>query len=486
VERILRVTAAMGLSSFLTIALGAVRYKFIATELGAPGVGLLGILTSAMSLGVVLFSLGLNTSGVQATAAAGGDEAQFQRTRTALLVGSRWLGGVGGLLVVLLGLTLGPSLLPKPAHPVLMVWLGVALAANVISGAQLALLNGTGKFRALVKSNAWGSVIGTLVTIAAVYISGQAGLVAALAAAPLATLVYSSWFLLRGREVYPRLPFRKWWPELHGMLTLGGAVTLALLLGTGTQLIVRVWLQQNQGLLVVGYFQAAWTITSLYLGFVLMGLAAEYYPRISAQSAEPSRQNASVDDQIRLALLLGAPVLLWMMVLSPFALHILYAADFQSATSILRWQLFGDILKIVGWAVGFLLLARKAHRAYFLAELSWNLCYVALALALTLPSKNGLYALGVAYSGAYALYVLVTLWLAHRETRFILQRHTFVSLVALLLVGGATLWSVENGSRMGLYSAVSLASGITLVSLVTLLRWRERERRAKNEVGSLI
>ena len=70
-KRILRATAAMGLSSLLTVALGAVRYKFIAVELGAPGVGLLGILTSAATLGVVIFCLGLNTSGVQATASAG-------------------------------------------------------------------------------------------------------------------------------------------------------------------------------------------------------------------------------------------------------------------------------------------------------------------------------------------------------------------------------------------------------------------------------
>lgn len=483
-ERILRATAAMGLSSLLTVGLGAVRYKFIATELGAPGVGLLGILTSAMTFGVIFFSLGLNTSGVQATAAAGADEVQYQRTRAALLLGSRWLGGAGGLLVALLGLTLGASFLPRPAHPVLMVWLGVALAAMVISGGQLALLNGTGNIRALVKSNAWGSVIGTVVTIVAVYASGQAGLIAALAAAPLATLACSSWFLLREPKVYPRPRFSQWWPELRGMLMLGGVVTLGLLLSGATQLIVRVWLQQSQGLSSAGYFQAAWTITSMYLGFVLMGLAVEYYPRISTQSAEPRRLNVSVDSQIRLALLLGAPVLLWMMVLSPFVLHVLYASDFQSATEILRWQLFGDILKIVGWAVGFMLLARRARVAFFLAELSWNICY--LLLALPLLSQTGLSGLGMAYMVSYALYVLVTLWLAHRETRFMLQRHTFALLGVLLLVGGTTLWSVENGSIMGLYTGATLASGATVASFFTIRRWRERERRTKNEVGSLI
>jgi len=267
------------------------------------------------------------------------------------------------------------------------------------------------------------------------------------------------------------------------MLMLGWVVTLAMLLGSATQLIVRVWLQQRQGLSSTGYFQAAGTITTLYLGFVLMGLAVEYYPRISAQSTEPDRLNVSVDSQIRVALLLGSPVLLWMMVLSPWVLQVLYASDFQSATGILRWQLFGDILKIVGWAVGFLLLARKARGAFFLAELSSNACY--LLLALPLASQDGLSALGMAYTGSYSIYVLVTLWLAHRETGFMLQRHTFALLIALLLVGGTTLWSVENGSRIGLYTGVALASGVTVGSVLSIRRWRERERRTRNEADSL-
>lgn len=481
-ERILRVTAAMGFSSLLTVALGAVRYKFIAAELGAQGIGLLGILTSAMTLGVVLFSLGLSTSGVQATAAAGGDGSQFQRTRAALLVGSRWLGGVGGLLVALLGLTLGGSLLPSSGHPILMVGLGVALAATVISGAQLALLNGTGHIRAILKSNVWGSVIGTLATILAIYFSGQAGIIAGLVATPLATLAYSSWFLLREPRVSPRPRFREWWPELRGMLRIGGAVTVSASLGVATNFFVRLWLERGQGLSFVGYFQAAWTITSLYLGFVLGGLAVEYYPRISKESTEPRRLNISVDRQIRVALLLGSPVLLWMIVLSPVVLHILYAPDFQLAAGILRWQLFGDILKVVGWAVGFLLLARRARGAFFLAELSWNVGY----LALVLPSRGGLSALGMAYAGAYALYALVTLWLAHRETGFLLQRSTLKLIVLLLLVGGATLWGMESASSIGRCIGAILASGVTLASFLTLRRWRDKERRIESTVVDVV
>ncbi|TFB85611.1 hypothetical protein E3O44_13575 [Cryobacterium algoricola] len=479
-ERILKATVVVGLSSLLTVAFGAVRYKFIATELGATGVGLLGILTSGITFGVVLFSLGLNTSGVQAAAAASGDKAKFQLTRFALLRGSNWLGVAGGLIVATLGLTLGASWFPAPVEPALMIWMGVALGSMVVSGGYLALLNGTGRIRALAVSNALGSAVGTVVTIAAVFISGQAGLIAALAAAPIATLACSGWFLLRDPRTIPRPNFSQWWPELRSMFLLGGVVMVGLLVGSAAQLIVRIWLQQTQGLQIVGYFQAAWTITGLYLGFVLTALAVEYYPRISKQVNHPRILNSSVDKQIRVALLLGAPVLLWMMVLSPLVLHILYDADFQSATSILRWQLLGDVLKIVGWAIAFLLLARKARGAYFVAELSFNVCYLLLGIPLALQSD--LAAMGIAYVGSYAVYVPVTLWLAHRESGFVLQRSAALLILVLLVAGGVTLWCLENGSTVGIYVGSFVASIVSIASAFTLHAWRKVERRSAVDV----
>jgi len=477
-KRILWATVTVGLSSIMVVALGALRYKFVAVEVGAAGVGLLGILTSAANFGVILFSLGMNTSGVQATAAAFADAAKFRRVRSALLIGSSWLGGIGGIIVVVLGLTIGGLILPDDADPTLIAALGVALGAMVISGAQLALLNGMGRVKSLAICNTFGALIGTAVTIGALQVSGQAGVIAALAAAPVATLACSTWFVFRvsTRESGPS--FGEWRPELRGLLTLGGVVMFGLLLTSGTQLVVRVWLEQEQGLTAAGHFQAAWTITSMYLGFVLTALAVEYYPRISAQIENLVTLNKSVDAQVRIALLLGGPVLLWMIVLSPFVLHLLYAAEFQAATGILRFQLFGDILKIVGWAVAFLLLARKARGAFFIGELSFNACY--LAIALPLAAEGGLDGLGVAYIGAYAVYVVVVLILAYRETGFVLQPATWALMLSLLAFGGVALWGMQSDSTTGVVTGIVVASAISAIALISLFRLRAKERRDEN------
>lgn len=474
-------TFTVGLSSLLAVGLAALRYKFIALELGAPGVGLLGILTTALTFGVTLVSLGLGTSGVQATAAALGREMHYQRTKSALLIGSSCLGALGGIIVILLSVIFGPTISPAYAGLGIAFSLGIALMAMVISGAQLALLNGLGRIRSLATCTASGAIIGTIVTIAAILLNGEAGLIAALAAAPLATLACSSWYLIREPRANQKPTFRQWWPELRALITLGGIVMLGLLFSAATQLAIRVWIQHTQGLATAGHFQAAWTITSTYLGFVLAALAAEYYPRISSQSADKRRLNISVDKQVQIGLALGAPVLLWMMVFAPFILQILYAGEFESATGILRWQLLGDMLKIVGWAVAFMLLARKSRVAFLLSEISFNVCYMLIGFPAAV--QTDLWVLGMAYLGAYALYVPITLWLAYKETGFILGRNTLFSVLGLLLIAGVSLWGLETDSFPGLLVAVSLALVTSLGALFILRKWHRRDQQHDFSLG---
>lgn len=476
-RRILWATASMGLSSIMVVALGAVRYKFIALEVGASGVGLLGILTSAANFGVILFSLGMSTSGVQATAAAAEDRSRLQRVRAALLIASSWLGVLGGLVAVLLGFAFGGRLVTGTGHPATVVALGVSLGAMVISGAQMALLNGTGHVKSLAVCSGFGALVGTVATIAALQMSGEAGVMAALAVAPLATLACSSWLVIREPKTAAPPRRSEWWPELRSLIKLGGVVMLGLLLTSGTQLIIRVWLERDQGLTAAGHFQAAWTITSMYLGFVLTGLAVEYYPRISAQVVDLRGLNKSVDDQVRIALLLAGPVLLWMIVLAPVVLHLLYTVDFQMATGILRLQLLGDIFKIVGWAVAFLLLARRASGAFFIGEVCFNVSY--LALGIPIASQGGLTWLGFAYGGAYALYVLVVLVLASRETGFVLRRPTWILTLALLAVGAITVWGMDAGSAEGVIVGLIAATATSGGALAALYRLRARERQVE-------
>ncbi len=406
----------MGASSVVTIALSIVRQKFIAVTLGAEGVGLLGLLVTGLTLAVTLFSVGLASSGVRYIAKAKeGSEAEFLHTRSALVYGSQLFGLLGGALFVLFRAPLAAFILHDPTKASWVVWLGVALWAAVASGGQLAVINGLRRIGDLAKANVWGAALGTGAALVTITLSGETGLVAAIVAPPLATWL-AAWWLSKNIPTAPLGAYRALWRPLRRMVSLGVVFSASLVLSGVAQFASRLIVQRALGLESVGYFQAAWSVSNVYLSFVLTALAAEYYPRISALSDDKARLNNAVDTQITVALLLAGPVILGMILFAPWAVTLLYSDAFGATVAVLRWQLVGDVLKVAAWAVAFLLLAREARWPYFVSELLWSALYVA-ALFFLVPTY-GLPAAGLLYALCYALYLgLVVMW-AGRATGF--------------------------------------------------------------------
>ena len=447
----------MGASSVVTIALSIVRQKFIAVTLGAEGVGLLGLLVTGLTLAVTLFSVGLASSGVRYVAKAKeGDEAEFLHTRSALVYGSQLLGLLGCALFVLFRVPLAAFILHDPTKAPWMVWLGVALWAAVASGGRLAVINGLRRIGDLAKANVWGAALGTGAALITITLSGEAGLVAVIVAPPLATWL-AAWWLSRDVPTAPLSVYRALWPPLRRMVSLGVVVSASLVLSGAAQFASRLIVERALGLTFAGYFQAAWSVSNVYLGFVLTALAAEYYPRISALSDDKERLNDAVSTQITVALLLAGPVILGMILFAPWAVTLLYSDAFAETVAVLRWQLVGDVLKVAAWAVGFLLLAREARWPFFVSELAWSTFYVA-ALFFLVPAY-GLPAAGLLYALCYALYLgLVTLW-AGRETGFGMGGNV------LRLLG----LTVGSSALVTLLSATGVGSPGWFVALVVTL-----------------
>lgn len=468
---ILKASAIMGVSSVVTIALSVVRVKFVAVILGPEGMGLLGLLVTGLAVGVTGFSLGLANSGVRyvASAQAEGDEA-LGRTRVALVWGSQALGLLGGLLVVLFSEPLASALLANPDlgsadKTWWMVWLGIALWASVVSGGQLAVINGMRRIADLAKAKAMGAALGTVATIIAVLYSGQAGLIAALVATPLTTWLVAWWFsrslppAAAGAGVRERLA--EGLKLLRPMVGLGLVFSASLLLTGATQFLTRLLIDRNLGLEAAGHFQAAWGVSNMYLGFVTGALAAEYYPRISAIAADKRALNEAVNNQIRIILFLAGPVILGIILFSPLVVSLLYSAEFQETVPLLRWQLVGDVLKVASWAVGFLLLAREARRRYFVAELSWNALYLG-SLAVLLPAY-GLVAAGGIYAFCYLAYLLLVLAYAYRETVFRPGKAESM-LIAGLFVTGLGVRLLSELGPVGIAFAGMLVTAVVIYS----------------------
>lgn len=438
----------MGISSVVTVLTSAARYKFLALHLGVEGIGRLGVLLTALTLCVTLFSVGIGSSGIRYVAASA-EDSSGATTRAALIQGSRWLAllSLGGCLLLLPFATFGDySDLLGGLSAGLTLSLVVAIAVSVASSGPLALLNGMGRLQELAKANIFGAILGSALTVLAVFVSPQAALATAVVSVPAVILLFASWYA-RPFQSGHRLNRDALWQRFRPMLVFGLAFSGSMLLASLVQLVLRLLITRDLGIEATGHYQAAWTVANVYLGFVLTALAAEFYPRISAVAQDHVELNAQVNAQAGIILTIGVPAVLAMMPAAPLLISLLYSADFTEAVPLLRWQLLGDILKLMGWSLGFLMLAKEAKRVYFLSELIWNAVF--LMTALPMVKWFGLKGLGAAYGCAYAAYLIATLLFARRVSGYVISRRVLLAVVLALIAGVLMEMTIMRPAMIG-------------------------------------
>lgn len=368
---ILRHSSILGVASALNIALGLVRMKATAVLLGPTGVGLFGMYLNLLQAGTAVASLGLDTAGTREIAAeqGRGDAGGVERARRALLAGMLVLAVLGGGVFATLGGWIAAHVLGDPGRAAEIRWLALGIAFAVAATAQTALLTGLRRIGDLARIQIGAAATATVLGVGALWVWGEGGVLTMVLAVPAATLALGLWHT---RRLHAHATAPVAWPQiaaqLRTLVPLGTALMLSVAVNTLGQLGVRGIVQRSLGAEALGHFQAAWDIGMVYLGFVLGAMATDYYPRLAATMGDAMAATRLVNEQTEVALLLIGPALLALLGTAPWIVHLLYSPEFAPAADILRWQLLGDVLKVMSWPLGFVLLAAGAGKTFFVAE----------------------------------------------------------------------------------------------------------------------
>ncbi|MHB8474368.1 MAG: O-antigen translocase [Gammaproteobacteria bacterium] len=460
-RQILRSSTILGGATVVNILVSLLRTKVVAVVLGPPGVGLIGLLQSLMATASELSALGFGTVGTRQIAeATGSDNPQAVAVaRRALFWGTLVLAASGAALFWLLRDTLAEKVFGDREINGSIGWLAVGVALTVASRSQGALLNGTRRLGDLARVSVLSTLLSAALGIGALWLWGEKGMIAFVLSVPLASFLLGYWFVSRLPRILASpttlLQLLKQWKVLA---RLGATFMLAGVTVAVGQLALRGIVQHGLGTEALGYFQAAWTISMTYIGFVLYSIGTDYYPRLTAAFRDHATVNRIVNEQTEVSLLLAGPVLLAMLGLAPWIIGLLYSDRFADAASVLRWQVLGDILKVASWPLGIVILAAGDGRTYMLSE---SLA-IAVLVGLTwiiLPLV-GIQATGIAFVGMYLAYLPTVLLLARRRTSFAWNRRVYIHLLLLIVVGivvflGALL-SKWLGACLGLIGATVL------------------------------
>jgi PST family polysaccharide transporter len=345
------------------------------------------------------------------------------------------------------------------------VWLGAAIFLTVIAACQAGILQGYRMVGALARARIYGAVLGSISASLLVYFYREDGILPALVAIPLSLTLLGFHFL--GKVSPPALTStrdvaREWRP----LLTLGLVLMSVALLSGGIQILVRAMAVRELGLEAAGLYHAAWTASSSNVGLVLAALASDYFPSLSSVAHDRTATTKLVNQQLRVALLVSAPFLVALAAAAPIALQLLYSSEFTAASSLLRWHVAGDTVKVAAWCLAFVLPATNSKKLFIAVEIFFSIAFVALS-AVLLPIA-GLEGLGIAHLTAYGLYlaVLVPLVICRFGVVLSWSNCALFALVLSLVLG--VLAVAHYSSTLALLGGLTMAVGFTLYSFVRL------------------
>jgi len=225
----------------------------------------------------------------------------------------------------------------------------------------------------------------------------------------------------------------------------------------------------------LGHFEASWMISMTYLGFVLGAMATDYFPRLSAAIADPVAASRLVNEQTEVALILIGPVLIVLMAFAPLVINLLYTAEFHEAAGILRWQIFGDLLKIISWPLSFVLLALGLSRTYLCVEAVAAAVFVAVEASLL--GSVGINSTGIGFLAIYLVYAPLVLVVAYKRIGFRWSAHVMLRAGALAAGLGTVFAVTESYPRAGMVAGGMLAVIFAIEGACTIRRTTAEHRK---------
>ena len=456
-RRILETSTIVAGASIIGILGSLLRMKLAAVILGPVGIGLIGLYQNFMATAASISSMGIPTVGARkiAQALSDPDSREMALATKALMVGGVVLACIGMAVVWLFRFELAKHVFGDPGQSQSIGWLALGVALTTYTGAQSAYLNGLQRIGDLARLSIVSGIAATIFGIPVLITLGPSGILLFVLIIPFVNCLAGKWFTSRAKnEKLEKVTAREIRAEWGEMLKLGMAVVFASAIFGIAQLMLRSIVVNNLGVSQLGHFQAAWAISVTYAGLVFQAMGADYFPRLASSNGDPVRQNALVNEQAEIALLLAAPFFILVLSLAPWVIRVAYSSDFSESVNLLRWQVLGDILKVAGWPIGFINLARGDSRTYLTVEIvaSATLVFVSWALL----HRVGLMAAGIGFFAMNLAYLIVVLVMAYSKTGYAWPQH-IRSRFILVLASASAIFLMS-----WLYPMASLVAGTAL------------------------
>lgn len=392
---VLKYTGVFGGVQGLNILVSLVRNKFVALLLGPSGMGLVSLFNTTVNFISQSTSLGISFSAVRHISECydAGDEAQILHFVKVIRGWCLLTALLGMLLCVAVGPFLSSTTFAWGNHTLHFVLLAPAVGMMAVTGGETAILKGMRCLGALAMVQVFSVLAALVISIPVYYFFGESGIV------PVIVLMALVMLLLTVRHSYRLFPL-----QLRGakgilgdgmeMVRLGVAFTVAGIVGSGSEMFIRSWLNVTGDLDVLGLYNAGYMITVTYASMVFSAMDSDYFPRLSAVNGDISATNETVNKQMEVSLLISSPLLVGLIIFLPVLIPLLFSSAFLPVIAMTQVAVLAMFFKAVTLPAAYITLARGYSLMYLALESAYFVVFVLLIMVGY--ERWGLFGTGVA------------------------------------------------------------------------------------------
>ena len=458
-RQVFKATGLFGGVQVFNIIIGFIRNKVVAVLLGADGMGINALFTSAINMITSFTNMGLNYSAVRniSQATESGDQEIFSRT---VITFRRWMW-VSGLLGTIITLVLSPLLsewtFGNKNYTWSFIWISIVFLLNCQSGSSTTLLHGMRKLKAMANANILGSVLGLCISLPLYYFMGVKGIVPAIIITAISSVILG-WYFTRNISVQPlSISPKESFYQGVDMVKLGIMTTLSAFAWNAINYLVNAFVSQSGGLHDVGFYQAAHSLTNQAVNLVFTAMIVDYYPRLSGIQHDTLKVRETVNQQVEVTALLITPLMLGFMTFLPLAIYILYTPEFMPIIGYIQWYFLSTLFKSTYWSMGYIIMAKGDTLLYLITEVSS--CLLFAIMGITGYHFFGLKGLGAAYLVSYFCFCFIYYGIVHKKYHFVFTGRFLKVLLIQFLFSVTFFMALQFGG----YPVASYVGGILLI-----------------------
>lgn len=404
---LVKVSLLNGVSTLIRMIAGLVSTKVVASIIGPTGIALIGQLNNFVTIILSLANGGITTGVTTYVAEHANHKENSQAFISNAFRISLISSSVIAVAIIFSADYLSHLILHSSEYKFVFRIFGGTIFLYALHALVLAILNGYKEYRKYVRVNIYSSIVSLVFSvILAVTLGLKGALISVVTYQSVVflitlTMVYnSSWF---SKDIFKSVVNLKIVRQLLHFSLM--AFTSALIIPL-SQLLVRSHIASTLSVDQAGIWEGINRISGMYVQVVVASLSVYYLPRLAGlKNNNDVRREVFAVYKLMLPFLAIASLVIYL--LRDLIITIVFTGEFTAMRDLFLYQLMGDFLKMSGWVLGFIMIARAMTRTFIIMELLNYGLFILLSYFL-IP-QFGLVGSAMAYVVGHGVYLICML-----------------------------------------------------------------------------